>query len=218
MSEIVLRGYKKNSTKRVKIPLVIEADDIKWKGEVGIKQAIGVSPYKVYETVAEMQDDAFNLSLGKCVRTLGYYRRGDGGGGDYIIDVTTAPFSIYISRTFRANLIIPSNGVVNILQYGIKNDGTGPSSLVKEFLQHNNFVHAFYFPRGIYTFPSENFTINGNINIYGDGEETIFQSQRQYKVIFNGNAKIEDVKLMGGLTFVSKDENKFKFKLDIYKN
>lgn len=216
MSTVTSVKVKKNDGKIVELPLGVEATNIAWNGSVGLKAAIGTSPFKVYENVQEMQDDAFNLSLGKCVRTLGYYQRGDGGGADYIIDITTAPFSIYISSTFRANMIIPANGVVSALQFGIKKDGSGYPFLVKDFLQHNKYVHALYFPRGTYTFPNENFEINGNINIYGDGEETIFQSQRQYKVIFNGNAKIEDIKLMGGLTFMSKDENKFRFKTNIY--
>ena len=217
MSTVSSIKVKKNDGKFTELPIGVDAKNISWSGEVGLKDAIGISPYKVYETVAEMKKDAFNLSLGKCVKTLGYYKRGDGGGAEYIIDVTTAPFSEYISKTFRANLIIPANGVVSALQYGIRNDGSGYSSLLKEFLKHNKFVHALYFPRGTYTLPNEDFEIDGDIKIIGDGTESILQCQYSHKILLKGNSTIEDIRMIGGCDFIS-NSPKLKFKLDIYRD
>lgn len=217
MSNVYSVKVRKQDGKIVELPLAANVKDITWNSNMNLKQAIGDYPYKVYNTVQEMKNDAFYLSPGRCVKTLGYYNRGDGGGAEYIIDVTTAPFSIYLNKTLRANMIIPSNGVVNALQYGIKNDGTGYPSLMKEFLQHNKFVHALYFPRGIYTLPNENFTLEGDVKIIGDGCDTIIQCQYAHKITISGNAIIENFSLLGGCDFYSTDPSRFKFKLDIYR-
>ena len=193
MTKIISIDAKKDNGKLVRLPFGVNAENVAWNDFHNLKEELGEHPYKIYDTVADMKNDVINLSPGKVVRTLGYYNKGDGGGAEYEINVYSSAFSERFSakNSLIANMIIPVNKIVSALQVGIKKDGTASLGMsIKEFLKHNKDVHALYFPKGVYTFPNEHFTIDGDIKIIGDGCETIFQSQRTYIVTFNGNAKI----------------------------
>ena len=127
-----------------------------------------------YETVALMKADT-KLKEGYHVKTKGYYEANDGGHGEYIIvdDETLVDDggSIHVlSNGLRAKLII-TNGIINILQYGLlpNNDITSGLNTIGSYIS-NNKIKELVFNEGTYNLTNivvlnplnEKFKINFN--------------------------------------------------------
>lgn len=122
----------------------------------------------VYPDVASMQADT-DLSAGMYARTLGYYTQGDGGNMTYAISQLPNPYGISISNGLNAIPTIDSS-TVNVLKFGVKNDGTKDCS---EMVNKLSKDHALYFPAGKYLVADQ---LNAYHNIRGDGGSGYFSN------------------------------------------
>lgn len=122
----------------------------------------------VYPDVASMQADT-DLSAGMYARTLGYYTQGDGGNVTYAISQLPNPYGISISNSLNAIPTIDSN-TVNVLKFGVKNDGTQDCSEMVNKLSQD---HALYFPAGKYLIADQ---LNVYHNIRGNGGSGYFSN------------------------------------------
>ena len=133
-----------------------------------------------YDSVDAMKN-ADNISNGSFCETYGYYEKGDGGSAKYKIrevtndDVVDDMFIISItsdlSNTLVAELIPEST--INAHQLGIKGDNeTDETTKISAAI---NKGYPIYFPKGTYLI-SSTITAPNNVNIMGDGEETVFNS------------------------------------------
>lgn len=108
-----------------------------------------------YGTVDEMLSDQ-NLGAGMYARTAGYYAANDGGGADYLItSKTPLNYSETLKNGLFAQLLYESEPV-NVLTFGVKNDGTQDSS---EIINEQTKLHALYLPAGKYL-------VNNQLDIY----------------------------------------------------
>lgn len=102
---------------------------------------------KIYNTFNDMINDN-SLVANQKVKTLGYYKIGDGGGADYVI--TDSEPDSYFNRTSNnlyAKLLIYKD-FINVLKIGCKNDNDfDNSSIINNAL---NYFTTLYFPSGKY--------------------------------------------------------------------
>lgn len=105
--------------------------EIDQAGELSV--SVGETTSFVFDSVAEMQ--AYDLTAGVTVKTLGYRSANDGGGATYQIRAKTASdtadgsFIIAINETLIAELII-ENGIIYANQLGADNTGAYDASVV----------------------------------------------------------------------------------------
>lgn len=185
-----------------------------------------VIPKYSFETVSDMTD-ATDLVAGDIVNTAGYYAHDDGGAGKYFIRAIDPSDTISVSvdgTTSAQGLVrLPDDlcaelisDVVNVLQYGIKNDGITPgNTLIDSIITYNRtngIKKNVYFPAGTYLFSTylqsirqETATLPiidlDNIELYGDGKNSIIKTENADVIQLNGvsNIKIHDIALTGEL-------------------
>lgn len=75
---------------------------------------------KVYNTIAEMQEDS-KLKVGKVVEVLGYYQAGDGAGHKRVIADSDDGSGVQLGNGLWANIV--HSGEVNVSWFGAKGDG-----------------------------------------------------------------------------------------------
>lgn len=110
-----------------------------------------------YNSVNEMKSD-LSLKNGMTAITLGYYTKGDFGGGTYYIRQRTKTDNetlgdVFIGDNLTANLLLCGQRKYNVSQLGIvPNTGDDLSDKFQKVL--NTKVHnaEFYFPSGTYEF------------------------------------------------------------------
>jgi hypothetical protein len=104
---------------------------------------------------------SFNPSKNETVQTLGYYKPGDGGGGTYIWSDNQE--NINNGNKIRSEIsgswiLSQNNNSVNVLQWGVKNDGSYDASvrINEAIINTSNFigVREIYIPKGIYSIGS----------------------------------------------------------------
>ena len=107
----------------------------------------------VFDTVADMKAAASRFAVGDILETHGYYTSGDGGGAQYLVWSGTADtFSEQLTSTLAASVVRDGNNF-NVLQYGVKNDGTTDvTDLVNTIFQNVPHDSTIYFPAGEYKF------------------------------------------------------------------
>ena len=112
-------------------------------------------PY-YFDTIVEMK--LYELKVGDYAITKGYYKANDGGAGQYeIVDDDTLTDDggsvIELGNGLYATLI--NDGILfNILQFGVKKDGTEDcSSIVQNVLENIMTENStLFFPNGVYKF------------------------------------------------------------------
>lgn len=131
------------------------------------------------DTINDMIENR-NLIDGNCVKTKGYYKKGDLGGSTYLITTIEDPnnYQVKLDNNLFATLI---DNIDNALCYGLKNDGVfDNSSLFQELIDFkyqygNNIIHL---PKGnylittplkVYYTRTPNFWGMNGTKIYGDG-------------------------------------------------
>ena len=108
-----------------------------------------------YETVASMKADT-KLKEGYHVKTKGYYEANDGGNAEYLITniESESEYQENLGNGLYATLIAKNN--YNVLQFGVKNDGSTDSSAIVQNILENIMTRdeILLFPEGLYLFNS----------------------------------------------------------------
>lgn len=166
-----------------------------------------------YDNAADMKADA-DLKKGDIVYIAGYYNVNDGGDALYrVTDTAPAGYYITLDNTLYAELIDKSG---NVLKRGARNNGiTDNSSVINSLLATEKNL---YFPAGTYIIDAEITVSMDNIEIYGDGENTVFSTNNNNDfTMFNVTGdyfNIHDVKIIGVfdhtdlLTFTGSEHDK----------
>lgn len=157
-----------------------------------------------FDNVTSMKNST-NLINGSYAETLGYYSKNDGGASLYKIreitneDVIDEASIISLSNNLIAEIIINNN--LNILQFGVKNDGvTNVTDKFKNAISYclNNKLNL-YLPSGTYLI-NDDIIINNSINIIGENKNnTIIKQNEVDKYIFVINQKyikISDIQFL----------------------
>ena len=151
----------------------------------------------VFDNVAEMKASE-NLINGSYATTLGYYNKGDGGGGTYYIDETgTADegLIIAIGDSLKAHLVTDK---LNIKQFGAKGDGETDDSLtVKTALSTGLDLLV----------PAGTYLVDLSASTY-DYAHLTGENKDESVLVFTAKAEIKDLNLnnltiKGGSTFDS---------------
>ena len=137
-----------------------------WGGTIGsIEQNLSERVYSV-DTTVEMSLREF--SIGEQVHTLGYWEKGDGGGGHYYIvdaagETPDGGSVIALPNGLVAKLDV-KNDVVNVKQFGAKGDGvTNDSAAIQNALAYNgNNKSIVKFVKG------ETYRVDNNFYIYSN--------------------------------------------------
>lgn len=155
-----------------------------------------------YATVAKMQEDT-KLKAGKLVRTEGYYRPDDGGAACYLIAEKMETGGVELVNGLYANIQIDSYtdeegtkwAVASVLQFGATGDGktedqdaiNNAIKCVGIFVNDNNSTKGKY-DRGLIYMPSGEYKCGNmihvgysNLNLVGEGDETILFTDNDYR-------------------------------------
>ena len=140
-----------------------------------IAQYVNLSSVLAFNTVNDMKN-ATNLVNGSFAKTYGFYNYNDGGGAFYKIrNVTTSDIVnnvtlIPINENLVAELII--NNDMNVLQFGLKNDGDFDNSNILNIVFNLN-IKSIYFPKGSYKINNLITLNNTNIKlIHGESQDS----------------------------------------------
>jgi len=134
---------------------------------------------RYYDTISNMKSDT-TLKAGMYVKTKGYYSINDGGSAEYYIRTKTNEDIednkiIYFIGNLVAELITEKD--INIKQLGAYgNDVNDDTEIIQYAI--NNF-NSIYIPSGIYKITDE-INIKANINLHGDGQNSILKSYFTY--------------------------------------
>ena len=144
---------------------------------------------RVFDTMDAVAKAVKNgeMRVGNYVRTLGFYSKGDGGGGHYTLvaeggDVTVGNIMATVTES----------GCTNVKMYGAKGDGVADdTAIIQKLLNKDSDKTEIYLPKGKYLISSP-LTISKAVHIYGDGfgqtgENTNGSSNGLTTVIFNNN-------------------------------
>lgn len=178
---------------------------------------------KVFDTVADMQDDT-TLEIGDNVRTNGYYALNDDGGAIYQVSDTSEYIgSVLLDNGLYANLVDRER--VNALSLGFVRDGVTDNHnkmleilAIKNTADYEKAQMTLVFPHGMYAFsPTKikawGFVIEGEGNPYASNSRflsTVFcpVSDQNY-IIMMGD---DDTQLfMGGPMFVNNGIKNIQF-------
>ena len=120
------------------------------------------------------------FKVGMCVKTLGYYTKGDGGSATYEIVLSSSipddSYLILLNNGLKAKLVVENNSV-NILQLGAQKLGRDNvkhdiQPYVLRYIAHLNtldYVEKLYIPTGVYNCSELTLSRNKGFYIYGDG-------------------------------------------------
>lgn len=140
-----------------------------------IAQYVNLSSVLAFNTVNDMKN-ATNLINGSFAKTYGFYNYNDGGCAFYKIrNVTTTDTVnnvtlIPINENLVAELII--NNDMNVLQFGLKNDGNFDNSNILNIVFNLN-IKSIYFPKGSYKINNLITLNNTNIKlIHGESQDS----------------------------------------------
>lgn len=140
-----------------------------------IAQYVNLSSVLAFNNVNDMKN-ATNLVNGSFAKTYGFYSYNDGGGAFYKIrNVTTSDIVnnatlIPINENLVAELII--NNDMNVLQFGLKNDGDFDNSNILNIVFNLN-IKSIYFPKGSYKINNLITLNNTNIKlIHGESQDS----------------------------------------------
>ena len=140
-----------------------------------IAQYVNLSSILAFNTVNDMKN-ATNLINGSFAKTYGFYSYNDGGSAFYKIrnvntsDVINNANLIAINENLVAELII--NNDMNVLQFGLKNDGNFDNSNILNIVFNLN-IKSIYFPKGSYKINNLITLNNTNIKlIHGESQDS----------------------------------------------
>ena len=198
MSKVIkkIKVMKDNGTFTEPIPIGADAANVKTEDGITVEEKIGKKTY-YFNNVAEMK--AYKLKNGDYVTTLGYYAANDGGGANYLIrtktnaDVQDNGSIHFVGSNLVAELLVENN-VINIKQFGVKNDGvTDSSTQLKNIMNFTGDIEGC----GGTVVISEPIIIKNNINkINIDFKDTVFLNNSEntidfcFKIISNNNTRV----------------------------
>lgn len=173
--ESYVQNYFKNLDVQTEINNKLDAMATDGTLEELIAQYVNLSSVLAFNTVNDMKN-ATNLVNGSFAKTYGFYNYNDGGGAFYKIrNVTTSDIVnnvtlIPINENLVAELII--NNDMNVLQFGLKNDGDFDNSNILNIVFNLN-IKSIYFPKGSYKINNLITLNNTNIKlIHGESQDS----------------------------------------------
>ena len=107
-----------------------------------------------FDTVAALKAST-NLKAGDVAVTLGYYAKGDGGGGSYALktpDGTTLNGYTQFSVNGLTAELVDDGRELNVLQWGMKPDGVTDNLPIFNAIIAAFPIRTIYFPKGTYAF------------------------------------------------------------------
>lgn len=111
-------------------------------------------PY-YFDTYNDMIFDASTFTNGMKLKTMGYHFINDGGGAEYVVTNVQSDTKYQISIGTNLWIELINNDILfNILQFGVKRDGTEDCSPIVQNVLKNIMTEntTLYFPNGIYKF------------------------------------------------------------------
>ena len=173
--ESYVQNYFKNLDVQTEINNKLDAMAQNGTLEELIAQYVNLSSVLAFNTVSDMKN-ATNLVNGSFAKTYGFYNYNDGGGAFYKIrNVTTSDIVnnvtlIPINENLVAELII--NNDMNVLQFGLKNDGNFDNTNILNIVFNLN-IKSIYFPKGSYKINNLITLNNTNIKlIHGESQDS----------------------------------------------
>lgn len=121
---------------------------------------------RVFDTIGDVANAVENgeMRVGNYVRTLGFYSKGDGGGGHYTLVADGGDVAV---GSIMAT--VTESGCANVKMYGAKGDGVADdTAVIQKLLNAGSGITEIYFPKGKYLVTSP-ITISKAVHIYGDG-------------------------------------------------
>lgn len=121
---------------------------------------------RVFDTIDDVANAVENgeMRVGNYVRTLGFYSKGDGGGGHYTLVADGGDVAV---GSIMAT--VTESGCANVKMYGAKGDGVADdTAVIQKLLNAGSGITEIYFPKGKYLVTSP-LTISKAVHIYGDG-------------------------------------------------
>lgn len=110
-----------------------------------------------YNSVSDMKSDEKLLAGTTCI-TLGYYAANDGGGAIYKTRNKATndenKIECVVCSNVTAEIIVNEHDTVNVLQFGLKNDGSEDCSETFMKLVQSDRWYNIYFPSGSFAFYS----------------------------------------------------------------
>ena len=161
-----------------------------------------------YNTVNDLKS-AVNLTEGSFVKTYGNTTINDGKGNFYKVreitndDIVDEEFIISLANeNLIAELIPDNNFIVDVNQFGIKNDGSDMSTKLQNLMNIFTNGATFFFRNG--TYYCKNINIPSNSKIIGEGNaKFIIPTNEEIACIFRTenkeNITIENIKLQNGV-------------------
>ena len=160
----------------------------------------GKAIYLEYNTAQDLSTSTdIRLKSGKYVQTKGYYESGDMGGATYVIsDKKDGYGCLELSNGLFANIVadlyVDDNGirwaVFNARQFGAKGDGENPDNdslnelfdMASKFASSAEFDRGIaYLPKGEYRAANQVFANGSNINVIGEGEESVIFTDNNFR-------------------------------------
>ena len=160
-----------------------------------------------YNTVSDLKS-AVNLKDGSFVKTYGNTTINDGKGQFYKVrnitnaDVVDEEFILSLhDENLIAELIPDNNFVVDVRQFGIKNDGTDCTTKLQTLFNIFTNGATFFFRNG--TYYCKNISVPSNSQIIGEGNtKFVIPTNEEIACIFRienkENITIKDIKLQNG--------------------
>lgn len=125
-------------------------------------------------TTEEMINETSTIKIREnyVIETYGYSIRNDGGASEFFI-TSVAPDNKFYFELQNGLFAIPIKNLENVLIYGVKNDGiTDNSKLLSKIVE---FTNKLFFPKGQYNFNLLSYNNVNNVEIYGEGTNSILK-------------------------------------------
>ena len=160
----------------------------------------GNTPFLTFNTTQDLMISTdVRLKNGKYIRTMGYYEAGDLGGATYLISTTKETYgSVELANGLYANIIpdkyVDADGtkwvVVSAKQMGAKGDGVNEDNLginaaisvAGSYAENEEYDRGIvYIPAGEYKAIDQIHFNTKNINLVGDGDESVIFTDNDYR-------------------------------------
>lgn len=154
-------------------------------GSVVIGTGLNEVPYAQDVTLNTTRDNVASLKAipnadivktGQWLKTKGYYNSGDGGYGDYLVmlkvdtdalGITDYTYGNFIFDNFPTlvAILMPVNGVANVLQFGVTGNGITVDTVAMQAALNNENYKLLLVPEGTYLL--DDFTIPSGTTLKG---------------------------------------------------
>ena len=151
----------------------------------------------VVDSIANMKNLNPEIEANATVELLGYYSKGDGGGGTFYWDSTSIEDDnggtiIEATGVVDGRWIRNYSGAVNVKWFGALGDGaTDDTTAIQNALNKSGCI---YIPKGIYSVTSISY--DGSVSIYGDGDKSVIIGEGAiFSITSCSNSSIGDFRM-----------------------